>query len=610
MKKHLFLFAMLLLLSMAAKAQVIIVSPTSLTNFSFIENEGPSGDSAFMVSATDLIDIHNIADTLTVTANSCFEISIQSDGDYGNVIHIIADPTGTIEETSVYVRMKEGLPAGSYFEVITVSSELGLASDVNVYCGGTVIMPTLPAPAFSLESGTYPGEQQVSITNDVEGAIIQYRLNPTEAWTDYAEPILVDRDMTICAKAIKDGYYDSQETCAAYSIEYVIEGNCDTVCGEVTGGGTFNYNEIATLTAVPKDGYKFSSWNNNDTINPMVIHVTGNASYTANFEAIGFHVTVIADPEDGGTVILSGEGDYQFPDTPTVTAVANEYYTFVNWTENDFVVSDLSDYTITGWASHELVAHFKLTTAPIIVGEVAVPSPICAGNALELISPEVKIADSEGWQMSPDSTFAIVSPYTDQILDETYDGWRLRYVASNEVGTTCSEQVAIAVYPVVEEDDVVSIVGKKCGDKIEHILVYPRKGYCYQWYLDGEALADTAQYIHSVNGLKSGTYRVEISLSRDPDGELRCPVSSPEYEVRWLGKSVYPNPSHPQSTLFVENDGEEDAVLSVVSVEGKTVYRQLLKTGQNTLGTILPKGIYVFSIADSQSIRTEKVIIQ
>ena len=324
-------------------------------------------------------------------------------------------------------------------------------------------------------------------------------------------------------------------------------------------------------------------------------------------KGVSYQITLTADPEQGGTVNI--EDTNPPSDSITVKAVPNENYTFANWTENDEVVSDEAEYTFKGGASRDLVAHFRLTALPD-VGDITTPHPICAGDTLELTAPEVTLADTGCWQMSPDSTFEDTSTYTGQALDVTYDGWWLRYSASNEAGTSNSNIVPITVYSTVEENDVVAIEGKKCGDKIEHLLIYPREGYHYQWYLDDVALADTTQYIHNENGLKSGVYRVEISLTKNPDGTLRCPASSPDYAVRWSGKSIYPNPSLAHSAIYIENSGAAEAVLTVISPEGKSVFRQVLKTGHNALGTSLPSGIYVFSIADSQSIRTEKVIIQ
>lgn len=605
-KRLLLLFA--LFLPMVIWAQQISVHPETLSGFSYFEDEGgPSEESTFVVSATGLAGgFLNRHDTLLITASEYFEISTQSAIGFGEPIRLYADATGTVEATTIYVRMVEGLLVGHYVENILVSSQLGFAQSVTVNCNGTVTKRTLPTPTLSLEGNTYEGAQELEINSDVEGASIKYRTSLLEEWQDYTQPILVDRDMTICAKATKEGYYDSEEVCANYSIEYTIIATADSELGEVEGSGTYHYGDIVQLIATPNTCYEFSSWSNGAANSTIDIPVTGHDTIQAYFEGINYQITAVA--YEGGTV--NGGGTYQFPNSSTVTATPNDGYAFDYWTENGEVVSDELIYEISGCASHVLEAHFVRAILPTIEGDLHAPEPICAGSSLQLWEPEVSYADNEEWQISPDTCFSFFIAYTDQVLDEAYNNWWVRYMASNEVGTTYSDHVAITVYPVVETDAIVAIEGKKCGDKIEHILVYPKAGYCYQWYLDDVALADTTQYIHNENGLQSGIYRVEIGLSRDTEGQIRCSMSSPEYEVRWLGKSVYPNPSRSQSILYVENDSDEDAILTVFSSDGKTVYRQYLGTGQNVLGINLQRGIYLFSIADSQNIRTEKVIIQ
>jgi hypothetical protein len=54
--------------------------------------------------------------------------------------------------------------------------------------------------------------------------------------------------------------------------------------GSVSGGGTYNANATATLTATANDGYHFTHWQDNNTQNPRIVTVTANATYTAYFE--------------------------------------------------------------------------------------------------------------------------------------------------------------------------------------------------------------------------------------------------------------------------------------------------------------------------------------
>ena len=56
--------------------------------------------------------------------------------------------------------------------------------------------------------------------------------------------------------------------------------------GTVTGGGTYDKNASATLTATPNSCYRFVRWSDNNTNNPRTVTVTGNATYTAIFEKV------------------------------------------------------------------------------------------------------------------------------------------------------------------------------------------------------------------------------------------------------------------------------------------------------------------------------------
>lgn len=607
MKKHLLLLFAALLMVVGAKAQEIVVSPTSLSNFSYIENLGPSEVDTLVVSASGLINILYMTDTLLITASEYFEVSTQSGVDFENTIRLYANSTGIVEETPIYVRMIEGLSVGLYPGEIHISSQCGYAQDVTVYCGGTVIMPTLPAPVFSPQGNAYAGEQNVGISCAVEGTSIKYRTSLLEDWQDFTSPILVDRDMTICAKATKEGYFDSEEVCANYSIEYTITVIADSELGEVIGGGTYHYGDIVPLIATPDNCYEFSSWSNGEANSSIVITVTGHDTIEAYFEGVNYQIAVVAN--EGGTV--NGGGTYQFPNSPTVTATPNDGYAFDYWTENGEAVYEEPEYTISGCASRVLEAHFVRAVLPTIESNPLALDPICAGDALLLPDePEVQYADSKGWQISPDTTFAISVAYTGQILDETYNNWWLTYTASNEVGTTYSEPVAISVYPIVDDDVIVPVVGMKNGDIIEHILVYPKAGYCYQWYLNDVALPDTAQYIYNGNGLLSGVYRVEIGRSRDADGQLRCPVSSLEYEVKLSGKSVYPNPSFVGETVFIVNDDNEEAMLTIHSIDGRLLHSQTIVGNHVSLSLSLPRGIYVACLTNREGSKTEKIVIQ
>ena len=70
-----------------------------------------------------------------------------------------------------------------------------------------------------------------------------------------------------------------------------------------------------------------------------------------------YTVSVSANPAIGGTV--TGGGTYNQGQSCTVTAFANNGYTFINWTENGNVVSTQASYTFTVTSNHNLVANFQ-----------------------------------------------------------------------------------------------------------------------------------------------------------------------------------------------------------------------------------------------------------
>ena len=78
-----------------------------------------------------------------------------------------------------------------------------------------------------------------------------------------------------------------------------------------------------------------------------------------------YSITVFSNPSNGGTV--SGGGTYSYGQTCSVMAIANNGYTFVNWTENGTPVSTNSNYTFTVTGNRTLVANFTIPSYAISV---------------------------------------------------------------------------------------------------------------------------------------------------------------------------------------------------------------------------------------------------
>ena len=152
--------------------------------------------------------------------------------------------------------------------------------------------------------------------------------------------------------------------------QYTITATADPVNGgNVTGGGTFNYGNSCTLSATPAAGYTFVNWTKNgsqvSTNATYTFTVTESTAYVAHFQLQTFTVNVTANPTEGGTV--AGGGTFNYGETCTVTATANEGYDFVNWVQGLFSVSEEATYTFTVTNNVNLTANFALQTFEVKV---------------------------------------------------------------------------------------------------------------------------------------------------------------------------------------------------------------------------------------------------
>lgn len=136
--------------------------------------------------------------------------------------------------------------------------------------------------------------------------------------------------------------------------------------GIVTGTGTYKEVETVTLTATANEGYRFLNWTEDGNVvsnqATYLFMATKDRNLVANFEdasIVRYNVTATANPEIAGTV--TGEGSYIENETVTLTATANEDYIFLNWTENEEVVSEETEYSFTVTGDRNLVANFFAT---------------------------------------------------------------------------------------------------------------------------------------------------------------------------------------------------------------------------------------------------------
>ncbi len=111
----------------------LVVSPTTLTGFSYFVGSGPSTSQSYNLSGTLLTGFPS---NITVTAPTNYEVSLNNAAFSASVL--VPYTTATLASTPIYVRLKAGLLVGAYNgEIITNAG--GGATTQNVTCSGDVI---------------------------------------------------------------------------------------------------------------------------------------------------------------------------------------------------------------------------------------------------------------------------------------------------------------------------------------------------------------------------------------------------------------------------------------------------------------------------------------
>ena len=159
--------------------------------------------------------------------------------------------------------------------------------------------------------------------------------------------------------------------------------------------------------------------------------------------------TVSVDQTDHGQIAISPEGDIEAGTQVTITVTPDEFYelgTLKAYNKND--ESQEVKVTNQSFIMPRFDVMVKATFVrqlPTINGRIDPPKAICAGESLELTAPEVSNADKQGWQMASNDNFGNYEIYEGQTLDAGYNGWKLRYFATNSTGTVYSNVVGIKV---------------------------------------------------------------------------------------------------------------------------------------------------------------------
>lgn len=253
---------------------------------------------------------------------------------------------------------------------------------------GKVSFTTKPVPTYSIDVSANPSNGGTATGGGTfqEGQSCTVKATPNTGfnfvkWTENDVQVSTNSEYTFEVTTNRNlvAHFTSQ----AYTIIATPE---PEEGGSVSGSGGYNYGDLCILSATDNPGYAFEEWRENgtqvSTHREYTFEVTGNRNLVAHFDQQSYTITATAAPEEYGTVSVSGNGVFHYNDQCTITAIANQGYSFVNWTKNGTQVSTDATWHFSVTESAAYVAHFQIAALNLTVS--ANPEVIAKGSSSQL----------------------------------------------------------------------------------------------------------------------------------------------------------------------------------------------------------------------------------
>ena len=283
---------------------------------------------------------------------------------YGSVVNLNATPNAGYS----FVSWTENgsLVSTSSTYSFTIIANRSLVANFAPGTNYTLLAYALPSASGVVSGGgIYVYGSLVTLnTNPGKGySFINWTENGTQVSTSTSYSFTINSDRTVIAN-----YAPLRCT--------VLTSALPTPGGTVSGSGTYNYSEAATLTATANTGYTFTNWTENGTMvstSPAYsFTVEGSKTLTANFTVNTHIISATATPAEGGSA--NGSGTYNYGSEATLKAIPAAGYSFVNWTENGTQLSNSSTFIFKVSSNRSIRANFTLNPDTYSISAKAAPS--------------------------------------------------------------------------------------------------------------------------------------------------------------------------------------------------------------------------------------------
>lgn len=366
-------------------------------------------------------------------------------------------------------------------------------------------------------------------------------------------------------------------TQAANTLDAVEDG---AVLFTIPAHNTVLPNTNVTFTATPNLGYEFVNWTNNgeevSTEASFSMPIVENTTLTANFNFVGFAVTVASNNDVMGTAYINDDAEQTtyvaaYEEEVVLTAVPAEYgYDFINWTLNGTEVSTENPATVQITDNANYVANFNFHDFALTVVSDNEERGTATGSGIYPYGTQVEISAiaNEGF------TFLQWNDgNTDATRTVTVDG-EVTYTASFRTDAEYTVTV------IAEHGAVTGNAGTFYENQVATLFATPATGYGFAgWYDETNTTllseANPFEYTVTDNATLTARFTAEnFTLTLLADATMGTVTGAGEYP---FGTEVVINANANEGYRFVQWNDDVVTNPRTITITGNMEFTALFE---------------------------------
>ena len=229
----------------------------------------------------------------------------------------------------------------------------------------------------------------------------------------------------------------------------------DISMGIVDGGGKFEIGTEASISAVPKSGFRFTQWSDGNLNADRTIILENDVLLMAYFEPIMY--TITARSANANMGIAYGSGNYAANSTIEIAALPNYGYHFVRW--NDGETSNPRKITVTN--NKTFTAEFKVNNYELMAAanEQKMGKVTGAATYEYLSRPQIKATANNGYHFTGWSDGETANPrevlvYSDTTIVALFEADAL---TPEEAVAQTIDNIMGHIHAIITDDDEMAV---------------------------------------------------------------------------------------------------------------------------------------------------------